>query len=63
MSSKEFITGFIELYRKNECLWKLTSTEYTNKNLKNAGYKELIEFSKHFCSEADTDFVKKKFKI
>lgn len=62
MSSKEFITGFIELYHKNECLWKITCTDYTNKNLKIAAYKELIEFSQKFSSEADIDFVKKNTK-
>lgn len=56
---KKFISGFIEIYEKNGCLWKLTLPEYTNKNLKSMAYKELVLFSKKYFGEADTDFVKK----
>lgn len=58
--SKEFISGFIEIYQQNECLWKVSSQEYTNKNLKNLAYKDLVLFSKKYFGEADIDFVKKK---
>lgn len=60
MSSKQFIKGFIKLYRANECLWKLTSPEYTNKNIKKSAYKELVEFCRKYYDEADNEFARRK---
>lgn len=38
--------NFIELYRQNTCLWKISSEEYRNKNLKQVAYNELVEYLK-----------------
>lgn len=32
--NNSFWTGFIELYREKECLWNVSSKEYSNKNVK-----------------------------
>lgn len=54
------MTEFIETYRQHPALWKIKCKEYTNKNLKNVGLKELIEVFKKYNIEADKDFVTKK---
>lgn len=38
--------NFIELYREKPCLWKISSEEYRNKNLKQVAYNELVEYLK-----------------
>ncbi|KAF5302425.1 hypothetical protein FQR65_LT08514 [Abscondita terminalis] len=60
MSSKEFITGLLELYQGKSCLWQTTCPEYTNKNLKNDCYKELVAYCQKFYKEADKTFVQQK---
>ncbi|KAF5303597.1 hypothetical protein FQR65_LT08198 [Abscondita terminalis] len=60
MSSKEFITGLLELYQNKSCLWQITCPEYTNKNLKNVSYKELVAYCQKFYKEADKTFVQQK---
>ncbi|XP_025406353.1 uncharacterized protein LOC112680473 [Sipha flava] len=44
--SKSITTDFIELYHSKPCLWKISSIEYKNKNLKSVAYNELMEFLK-----------------
>ncbi|KAF0735963.1 MADF domain-containing protein, partial [Aphis craccivora] len=52
--SKEFITEFLEKYREFPCLWKIKSKDYTNKNLKNRAYDELLTvYSKRSGRSAD----------
>lgn len=60
MSSKEFLTEFIEVYRQHTALWKIKSSEYVNKNLKKLGYAALIEVCKRYKMNASEDIVKKK---
>jgi len=58
--SKEFITEFLEKYREFPCLWKIKSKDYTNKNLKNRAYDELLKVCKSINPETNRDFVVKK---
>jgi predicted house-cleaning noncanonical NTP pyrophosphatase (MazG superfamily) len=58
--SKEFIIEFLEKYRQFPCLWKIKSKDYTNKNLKNRAYDELLTVCKNINPEANRDFVVKK---
>lgn len=44
--NKSITTEFIKLYQSEQCLWKISSVEYKNKNLKSVVYNELIEFLK-----------------
>ncbi|KAF0712037.1 MADF domain-containing protein, partial [Aphis craccivora] len=44
--SRSITTEFIELYQSKQCLWKISSVEYKNKNLKSVAYNELVEFLK-----------------
>jgi len=58
--SKEFISEFLEKYREFPCLWKIKSKDYTNKNLKNRAYDELLKVCKSINPEEIRDFVMKK---
>ena len=63
--SKEFLTEFLEIYRKHPALWMVKSKEYKNKNLKDKGHRELIELcrqipQKHLGPSPDKTFVCKK---
>ena len=40
--SKDFLLEFIELFRQEECLWKLKSKDYYNRSRKDASYGTLI---------------------
>ena len=40
--SKDFLLEFIELFRQEECLWKLKSKDYYNRSKKDASYGTLI---------------------
>ena len=40
--SKDFLLQFIELFRQEECLWKVKSKDYYNRSKKDASYETLI---------------------
>jgi hypothetical protein len=40
--SKDFLLEFIELFRQEECLWKVKSKGYCNRSKKDASYRTLI---------------------
>lgn len=40
---KQFWAEFIELYRQNECIWKIKSKDYLNKNKKHQAYEILAK--------------------
>ncbi|KAL4091947.1 hypothetical protein QTP88_026546 [Uroleucon formosanum] len=48
------------LYRQHTALWKVKSTEYSDRNLKNEAYNVLIEKYKEVDPNADKEIVKKK---
>ncbi|XP_063818929.1 uncharacterized protein LOC135057004 isoform X1 [Pseudophryne corroboree] len=56
----DFWTGFIELYRSHECLWRVKSKKYFNREKKLKAYQELIDYSKGRNSQADIQWVKKR---
>ena len=59
--SREFIEGFITMYRENPCLWQIKCKDYTNKNLKARAYDNLVTYCKsNGHSNANRDFVMKK---
>lgn len=58
--SREFLTEFIDLYRQNECLWKIKSKDYSDKQKKNAAYNILVEKLKEVEPEANKDMIVKK---
>lgn len=61
MASKNaFWAGFIDLYRENECLWHVTSKDYSNKNKKSNAIEEMVTYSKTIEANADAHWVKKK---
>ncbi|KAJ8937932.1 hypothetical protein NQ318_005539 [Aromia moschata] len=59
--SREFIEGFISVYRENPCLWQIKCKEYTNENLKARAYDNLVTYCKsNGYSNVNRDFVMKK---
>ncbi|KAG5871801.1 hypothetical protein JTB14_034068 [Gonioctena quinquepunctata] len=58
--SKEILTQFIEIYRKHPGLWIVKGKDYTNKNLKDKGHRELIELCNQVIINPDKNFVCKK---
>jgi hypothetical protein len=36
--SKNFLLSFIEIFRQEECLWKVKSKDYYNRSKKDASY-------------------------
>ena len=59
-TSRPFITEFIEIYRSHPALWKIKSKDYINRNLKNKGYDELVEFYRKVDPQANRDLIAKK---
>lgn len=57
--SREFLTEFIEIYKKHPALWNSKSRQYTNKTLKNIGFEDLIQHCRKIYPEADKDSVTK----
>nr|CAH7750936.1 unnamed protein product [Callosobruchus chinensis] len=58
--SREFLADFIDLYRQNECLWKIKSKDYSDKQKKSADYDILIGKLKEVEPEANKNMVLKK---
>lgn len=58
--SNKNVLDFIEEYRKHECLWKIKSKSYHNRDLRDAAYVKLLDVTKSFMSNATKDTVLKK---
>lgn len=58
--NETFLTEFFELYKENECLWKVKSPEYHDRNLKKRAINILVNKFKEVHEDATEDFVKKK---
>jgi DNA phosphorothioation-dependent restriction protein DptG len=41
--NRSILSDFIDHYRSNECLWKINTEVYKNKNLKNQAYTEFVD--------------------
>lgn len=62
MSELDFIQAFIEMYKSQPCLWKITDTSYHDKNKRAAASEELRELAENYMEkdEATKEFVTKK---
>jgi hypothetical protein len=58
--SKNFLLEFIELFRQEECLWKVKSKDYYNRSKKDASYRTLIGKVQEAEPDATRDTVVKK---
>lgn len=58
--SHELLTEFIEVFRNNPCLWKISSNDYRDKNRKLQAYNSLLEIIRKVEINATVDNVKKK---
>lgn len=58
--NKEFILEFIQCFKENSCLWKYTSTDYKNKNVKSVTYNKLLEINRKYDPNCNVAEVKKK---
>lgn len=56
----EFITGLIDIYRSNPCLWKIKSKNYANRLMRDKAYSSLLEYFKSVDESASIDTVKNK---
>ncbi|KAG8295247.1 hypothetical protein J6590_083976 [Homalodisca vitripennis] len=57
--TKDCLLEFIELFRGEECLWKITSKDYHNKT-KEESYKRLVEKVKEIHPDANNAVVTRK---
>ncbi|XP_069675786.1 uncharacterized protein [Periplaneta americana] len=60
LMSREFIAEFIDLYRQHDCLWKIKSRDYSNKQKKSAAYNILVRKLKEVYPQANKETVVKK---
>ena len=58
--NRKILEEFIEIYQIEECLWKVKSKEYHNRDKKNAAYEKLIQKLRETTPNADRDMVVKK---
>lgn len=58
--SRDCTLEFIEKYRGYECIWKIKSKEYYNRDVREAALKDLLDFMKKVNSRATKDTVVKK---
>lgn len=61
--SMNFLPKFIEAYKTHRCLWKVKSKEYSNKQLKDAAYQELVELVREVAPDCTVDYIKRKIDI
>jgi hypothetical protein len=58
--SKDFLLDFIELYRQEECLWRVKSKDYCNRPKKDSSYQILIGKLQEVEADATRDMEVKK---
>lgn len=54
------VTDFIEIYRSEECLWKVKSPFYSNKLHRQRAYTKLVDFVSTFDKDATKEIVVRK---
>ncbi|KAJ8963041.1 hypothetical protein NQ314_005596, partial [Rhamnusium bicolor] len=55
-----FWTEFVEIYRKQVCLWDVKSNEYFNKHKRNESYDTLLKKLREINPQATVEILKKK---
>ncbi|XP_047492143.1 uncharacterized protein LOC125041327 [Penaeus chinensis] len=58
--SRAFVEDFIDLYRDHECLWKMKSRSYSDRNMKRQAYEKLAGKLREVDPSADREAVVKK---
>lgn len=58
--SRQLLEEFMVAYRHNQCLWKIKSKDYLNKDLKFEAYKQLVQICRKEHRTAGREFVVKK---
>jgi hypothetical protein len=61
--SKDFLLESIELFRQEECAWKVKSKDYYNRSKKDASYRTLTGKVQEVKPDATRDTVVKKSTI
>ncbi|XP_063814268.1 uncharacterized protein LOC135054822 [Pseudophryne corroboree] len=57
---RTFTTRFIDIYRASDCLWQVSSRDYSNKQKRDQAYKQLVQYSRAKKNGVDLAWVKKK---
>ncbi|RUS75289.1 hypothetical protein EGW08_016955 [Elysia chlorotica] len=58
--SREGTRNFLALYREEECLWKVKSKLYNDKNAREKANGKLAAFCRQFETDANIDTVRRK---
>lgn len=59
--SEEAVLAFINIYKKHTCLWKVKSSDYKNRRMRDEAYKELVAYCKQIgFRNANREFCVKK---
>ncbi|XP_028140600.1 uncharacterized protein LOC114334695 [Diabrotica virgifera virgifera] len=59
-NNPEFLRQFIDIYQSNPCLWKVKDKCYTNRDLREKAYQQLINLYKTVNVEASQETVRSK---
>ncbi|PRD35163.1 UNVERIFIED_CONTAM: hypothetical protein NCL1_12409 [Trichonephila clavipes] len=57
---RRVIQEFIEIYRSEPSLWKVRSSHYNNKAIKNVAYRRMVNKLREIYPNADVEMVKRK---
>lgn len=57
---RTFWREFIAMYKQHECIWKVKSKEYSDRNMNNAAYEKLVNKLKEKDENTNRDSVVKK---
>lgn len=60
LMNPDFLIEFIEMYRSLPCLWKVKSSDYSNRQKKAEAYEKLLSLCKSVCPSATVELVKHK---
>ncbi|XP_073416313.1 uncharacterized protein [Dendrobates tinctorius] len=60
LMNPDFLIEFIEMYRSLPCLWKVKSSDYSNRQKKTEAYEKLLSLCKSVCPSATVELVKHK---
>ena len=56
----EVLGEFIEIYKSEPCLWKIKTSDYNDRDKKDAAYRKLVMKLKEIEPDANVNVVKKK---